>query len=401
MNIIGIIAEYNPLHLGHIYQIKKTKEQFPNSLIILITNSSFTQRGEVSILTKWDKTKLSLENDIDIVIELPFAYATQSADIFAHGALKILNYLQIDTLVFGSESNDIETLSRIAEIGLYTKEYNTLVKKYLNQGLNYPTATSKALTDLTGLTITEPNDLLGLSYIKEIKQNNYPITPITIKRIGSYHNTKLNNHIINASLIRNLYLKSTDITPYIPQNTEKYLIKNLSIETYFPYLKYKILSTKNLSIYQSVEEGIEHRIKKAINISNSWEELVKNIKTKRYTYNKINRMLIHILTSFTKEEANNLNIDYIRLLGFNQKGQKYLNSIKKDLKVPIITHYKKNFSNLLDLELRATSIYYLPINPSLTKTEYQNPPIQKKNDSSPTLNQLISNTHSKNRNPIN
>lgn len=378
MNIIGIIAEYNPIHLGHIYQIKKTKEQFPNSLIILITNSSFTQRGEVSILTKWDKTKLSLENDIDIVIELPFAYATQSADLFAHGALKILNYLKIDTLVFGSESNDIETLSKIAEIGLNNKEYNTLVKKYLNQGLNYPTATSKALTDLTGLTITKPNDLLGLSYIKEIKQNNYPITPITIKRIGSYHNTKLNNHIINASLIRSLYLKSKDITPYIPQNTEKYLIKNLSLETYFPYLKYKILSTKNLSIYQTVEEGIEHRIKKAINNSNSWEELVKNIKTKRYTYNKINRMLIHILTSFTKEEASNLKIDYIRLLGFNQKGQKYLNSIKKDLNVPIITHYKKNFSNLLDLELRATSIYYLPINPSLTKTEYQNPPIQKK-----------------------
>lgn len=377
MNKIGIIAEYNPIHLGHIYQIKKIKEQFPDSLIILITNSSFTQRGEVSILNKWDKAKLSLENNIDIVVELPFAYATQSADIFAKGALQILNHLQIDTLVFGSESNNIETLTKIAETGLYHPQYNTLVKKYLNTGLNYPTATSKALIDITGSTITEPNDLLGLSYIKEIKQNNYPITPIAIKRIGSYHNTKLTSPIINASLIRNLYLNSTDITPYVPTNTKNYLFPNLSNETYFTYLKYKILSTKELSIYQTVDEGIEHRIKKAITTSNTWNELVKNIKTKRYTYNKINRMLIHILTSFTKEEAKHLEINYIRLIGFNQNGKKYLNTIKKDLKIPIITHYKKNISPLLDLELRASSIYYLPINPDLIKKEYQNPPIQK------------------------
>ncbi len=379
MNIIGIIAEYNPLHLGHLYQIKQVKEQYPNSLIIVITNGSFTQRGDVSILNKWDKTRICLENNIDLIIELPFAYATQSADIFAKGALEILNYLQIDTLIFGSESNNLAKLNQIAETELHDENYNILVKNYLSIGLNYPTAMSKALTEILGYTISEPNDLLALSYIKEIKKNNYPITPISIQRIGSYHDKTITTPLINASLIRTLHQNNQEITPYIAPNTNQYLYKNLTVESYFTYLKYKIISTKDLSIYQTVEEGIENRIKKVIFTSNNWNELVQNIKTKRYTYNKINRMLIHILTSFTKEEAKKLKIDYIRLLGFNQKGQIYLNSIKKNLTIPILTNYKKNISPLLDLEFRATSIYYLPIQSNLITTEYTQKPIIKRN----------------------
>ena len=118
MKIIGIIAEYNPFHLGHLYQIKKIKELYPESLIIAIVSSTFTQRGDISIINKWDKTKIILNNNVDIVIELPFVYATQSADIFAKGALEILNNLKIDTLVFGSESNDIDKLKKLANIQL-------------------------------------------------------------------------------------------------------------------------------------------------------------------------------------------------------------------------------------------------------------------------------------------
>lgn len=376
MKIIGLIAEYNPLHLGHIYQINKIKELYKDSLIILVTNSTFTQRGEVSIINKWDKTKICLENNIDLIIELPFAYATQSADIFAKGALTILNHLKIDTLVFGSESDNLENLKKIVSTQLNNPTYDSLVKEALNEGINYPTAMSKALNKLLGFTITEPNDLLGISYLKEIISNNYSITPITIKRIGSYHEKEVTRDIISASLIRKLHLENKDITPHIPIETKKYLYQNLTNELYFPYLKYKILSTKNLSIYQTVEEGIENRIKKAITISNSWEELIQNIKTKRYTYNKINRMLIHILTSFTKEEAKKIDINYIRLLGFSKKGQIYLNKIKKEVTIPIITTYKKNFSNLLDLELRASSIYYLPIDNSMLEKEFKNQPIK-------------------------
>ena len=375
--IIGIIGEYNPIHLGHIYQINKIKKTYPNSLIILITNTVFTERGDVSILNKWDKTKISLENNIDLVVELPFPYATQSADIFANGALKILNYLKINILVFGSESNEIDKLSNIAKTQLTNKKYQEKVKDYLKTGINYPTALSKALKDILGYTISEPNDLLGISYIKEIIKNNYPIIPITIKRIGSYYETETTTNIASASLIRKKIQENQSISSYIPKNTEKYLYKNLTLENYFPYLKYKIISEEDLSIYQTVDEGIENRLKKEIINTNSWQELIEKVKTKRYTYNKINRMLVHILTSFTKEEAKKIKIDYIKILGFNTSGRNYLNQLKKEIKIPIITSYQKNFSQTLDLEHRASSIYYLPINQKLILNEYNKKPIMK------------------------
>lgn len=378
MNVIGIVCEYNPFHLGHLYQLKKVKEMYPDSIIIVVCSSNFTQRGDISIINKWDKTRIALDYGVDIFIELPFGYATQSSDIFAKGAIEILNHLKIDTLVFGSESDNIEELINLANIQLNNNEYNNIVKKYLDKGINYPTALSKALTDITSITINKPNDLLGLSYIKEIIKNNYKITPITIKRTNNYHSKDINSNIINASLIRKLLLEKKDVTNYIPSNTYKYL-KSISLNNFYPYLKYQIVNNSNkLNTYQTVDEGIENRIIKSIYKSFNYDELVMNIKTKRYTYNKINRMLLHILTNFTKEEAKNIKIDYIRLLGFTNSGQKYLNSIKKDITIPIITRYKPKVSKLLDLEFRTNSIYaHITNNYKLIKLEYNCKPIMK------------------------
>ena len=379
MQRIGLIAEYNPIHNGHIYQIKEIKRLYPDSIIILITNSYFTQRGDISIINKWDKTKIALDNNIDLVIELPFPYATQSADIFAKGALKILNFLQIDTLIFGSESNDINKLKKLASTQLNNKKYDEKVKTYLNQGINYPTAMSNSLKDILGYTTSSPNDLLGISYIKEIIRNNYKINTVSIKRTIDYHSKIASKKIASATLIRTLIREKKDITNYIPKYQTDYFYQNLSLESYFPYIKYKIITSKNLAIYKTVDEGIENRINKVINSVNSWKELVEKIKNKRYTYNKINRMLIHILTNFTKDESNNLNIDYIRVLGFSQKGRLYLNQIKKDLKVPLITNYKPNLSPLLDIEFRVVKIYSLPLNKNIIEKEYKQPPIYKRN----------------------
>lgn len=379
MQRIGLIAEYNPIHNGHIYQIKEIKRLYPDSIIILITNSYFTQRGDISIINKWDKTKIVLDNNIDLVIELPFPYATQSADIFAKGALKILNFLQIDTLIFGSESNDINKLKKLASTQLNNKKYDEKVKTYLNQGINYPTAMSNSLKDILGYTTSSPNDLLGISYIKEIIINNYKINTVSIKRTIDYHSKIASKKIASATLIRTLIREKKDITNYIPKYQTDYFYQNLSLESYFPYIKYKIITSKNLAIYKTVDEGIENRINKVINSVNSWKELVEKIKNKRYTYNKINRMLIHILTNFTKDESSNLNIDYIRVLGFSQKGRLYLNQIKKDLKVPLITNYKPNLSPLLDIEFRVAKIYSLPLNKNIIEKEYKQPPIYKKN----------------------
>ena len=385
MKIIGLIAEYNPFHLGHLYQINKIKEIYPESIIIAIISTNFTQRGDISILNKWDKTKICLDHNIDIVLELPTLYATQSADIFASNAIKILNEFKIDTLVFGSETNNTETLYQLANTQLNNKKYNQLVKIYLDAGINYPTAMNKALNKLTNQDVDKPNDLLGLSYIKEIIKNNYQITPISIKRTNNYHQEKLikenknnnsNSNIISANLIRKLHLDNQDITPYIPNNTNKYIYHNLSINNAYNLLKYKIITDNNLDKYLTVDEGIENRIIKYLNKSNTWEELVMNIKTKRYTYNKINRMLIHILLGITKKDNNQET--YIRILGFNNQGRNYLNKIKKNFNLPIYTSYKNNLSNNLDIEFKSTYIYSLITNDkTLIKKEYQNKPIIK------------------------
>lgn len=375
MKKIGIIAEYNPFHLGHLYQINTIKELYPDSTIIAIISTNFTQRGDISILNKWDKTKICLDNGIDIVIELPTLYATQSADIFAYGALSILNKLKIDTLVFGTETDNINSLINLANIQTNNQKYDEIVKKYLDEGLNYPTAMSKALNDITNIKIDKPNDILALSYIKEIIKNKYNITPIAIKRTNDYHSTEIKSNIINASLIRNLYKNNKDITPYIPKNTDKYYYKNIDINLSYNYLIYNIINNQEiLNTYLTVDEGIENRILKSIYKSNNQEELINHIKTKRYTYNKINRMLTHILLNIKKED-NNKEI-YLRILGFNQKGRTYLNQIKKQIDIPIYTNYKPNQNKILDIEFKSTYIYSLLTNDkTLIEKEYKNKPI--------------------------
>ena len=379
MHVIGVIAEYNPFHKGHLYQINKIKEKYPNSLLVVVTSSSFTQRGDISLLNKWDKTKIALDNNVDLVVELPFVYSTQSSDLFAEGAISILNNLKIDTLVFGTERDNISDLELLADIQINNIEYQDKVKEYLSQGLNYATSTNKALEDLTNIKVDTPNDLLALSYIKQIKKHNYPIKYINIKRTTSYHGSEILDNITSASNIRRLYLSDNTIDNLIPFD-KKYLYK-INMNKYYDILKYKILAEDtSISKYQTVDEGIESRIIKSIYISNNYEELIKNIKTKRYTYNKISRMLLHILVGFTKEEANNISIDYIRILGFTRSGQEYLNKIKKELSIPLVIGYKKNISKVLDIELKATKIYALVTDMSLIKREYQIKPIIKENN---------------------
>lgn len=375
MKAVGIICEYNPFHNGHLYHLKQVKKMCKDYTVILVMSSSFLQRGEVSMINKWDKTKIALDLGIDLVIELPFCFSTQSADIFAKGAITILNHLKVDKLIFGSELNDIDLLNKLATYQL-TDQYNKKVKQNLKEGINYPKALAKALKETNNIEINTPNDILGISYIKEIKKLNSKITPLTIKRTNDYHSEKLNGKITSAKSIRLALKNKQDIKNYVPKITTKYLTKPIFIDDYFNLLKYKILSEDHLEKYLTVDEGIENRLKKFIVNSNSISELINNVKTKRYTYNKISRMLVHILCNFTKEEAlKYTKINYIRPLGFNSLGQKYLNQVKKEIEIPIITKYNK----LLDLELRITSVYASILDEKdkqkLIKDEYQKKPI--------------------------
>lgn len=370
MDVIGIIGEYNPFHLGHKYHIDKIKEMYPDSVLIAVISTSFTQRGDISILNKWDKTDILLNNGIDLVVELPFVYSTQSADKFSYGALKILNELQVDRIIFGSESNDIKLLEDMAKLQVDNKDFDLKVKEYLNLGNNYPTSLSLAIKDFGLKKIDSPNDLLGISYIKEIIKNNYDIKYETIKRTNNFHGNN-SGFIKSASEIRELIKNNKSIKDYI--NYNKKLIYTSA--DYFNLLKYKIV-TSDISKYMTVDEGIEGRIYKYILVSDTIEELIKNIKTKRYTYNKINRMLTHILCSLTKEESKE-DIDYIRLLGLNKKGQNYLNKIKKEMNISLITNYKSSSSKLLDIEYRVLKIYSLITNDKSLIEKELNKPILK------------------------
>ena len=374
MKKIGIICEYNPFHNGHIYHLNKIKELYPNSFIVLVMSSSFTERGEVSLLNKWEKTDIALQYGVDLVIELPFIYSSQAQDIFSYGAIAILKELQVDTLVFGSESNDVNKLKTLANIQLYNEEYQKKVKVYLDKGENYPTSLALALKDFTDLDISLPNDLLGLSYTKEIIKQKANIEIVTIKRTNDYHSQDLNNNIASATAIRN-NLKDKNITKYIPIETYNYLKKKKENNNYFLLLKYKILMEQTqISKYQTVDEGIHNRIIKYIDDVNNIDELILKIKTKRYTYNKLHRMFTHILCGLKKNDTKDLSLKYIRVLGFNDQGKKYLNSIKKKISIPIITNYKKEYDDLLKLETKVDKIYSLIMEEEFN---YKRSPIQR------------------------
>ena len=365
MEVIGIICEYNPFHNGHLYHLKKIKKLYPNSLIILVLNGYFLERGEISILSKEAKAKIALAHNADIILELPVIYGTQSADTFADISLKILNNFHVNKIIFGSESNDIKKIKEIAKKQL-DEEYNALVKEYLDNGLNYPTALAKALNINFNFL---PNDLLGISYTKAIIKNNYNIEPITIKRTNNYHDTTSNNSIVSASNIREKIKNNEDISKYIPINIKDF-INNTNYDNYFKLLKYKINTDNNLNDYLDVDEGIEYRLIDYINKSKNIEEFINNIKTKRYTYNKLNRMFIHILLSFSKKD--NIDLEYIKILGFNTKGKKYLNSIKESLLIP--TNINKD-SIQYKYEIKASIIYDLINNTNTYEFEQRNKPI--------------------------
>lgn len=360
MKKIGVIAEYNPFHNGHLYHLNKVKEMFPNDSYILILIGNFTQRGEISIINKWNKTKIALDYGFDLVVELPYLFATQAANFYAKGAIELLNYLNCDYLVFGSETNDVNILESLVNLTHNNEKYETLIRKYINKGYNYPTSSSLALKDISKVTIDKPNDVLALEYIRQIKNTNSKIKPISIKRTNNYHEENINSNIASATSIRKNINNKNLIEKVMPNNVKSY-IDNINYEKYFEMVKYQIISSNNLNEYIGVDEGIENKLKKVIYKSNNLNELILNAKSKRYSYNRIQRMLLHIVCK-DKKINNDHKINYIRVLGINDKGKKILKEVKNNIGIPIITKFKKEYENLFKEDLKASKIYSLIAN---------------------------------------
>lgn len=365
MEIIGIIAEYNPFHNGHLYHINKIKKMYPKSILIAVINGYFLQRGEVSIIPKYAKAKIALNSKVDIVISLPSLYGTQSADNFADASIKLLNHLGCKKIIFGSECNDIEKLKKIACKSL-ALEKDKNVKENLKSGINYPTVLSKLINEDFNYN---PNDLLGICYIKSIIKNNFDITPITIQRTNDYLDKESNEKIVSALNIRSKIKNNEDISKFLPSYSKNEIIK-VNQNLLFNLIKITILNN-DISDILDVDLSLNNKLKKVIKNVNSYEMLINSLKSKKYTYNKINRMLIHILLNIKKDDANN-KITYINILGFNKTGKNYLNSIKSNLDVSL---KKDKNSKCFDIEYKSSIVYDMLTNSNEQKKELENRPI--------------------------
>ena len=352
MKNIGLIVEYNPLHNGHIYQLKEIKKEFKNCNIIAIVNPYFSQRGEPIVMDKITKTKIMLKYGIDIIIENPTYFCSSSADIFAYSSLFLLNKFNIDTLVFGSETCNINLLTAIAEYEIRDKNFNENLRKYLDNGNSYKESYNKVIYDKFNIKSLNSNDILNLCYIKEIIKNKYNIEVFPIKRFKS-------NNIESATNIRKLFFnnKLLKVKKFVPNETYKYLKNNkFDLNVYYKILKYKIITINDLNIFKDIDEGFDNRIKKVIEKSNDYENLTQLLISKRYKINSIKRKLNNIFLNITKSD--NYNIEYIKILGMSKKGKTYLNSIKKNIDLPIITKNKKGFP-LLNKEIQIEKLYNL------------------------------------------
>ncbi|AFV19735.1 MULTISPECIES: nucleotidyltransferase [Bacillus] len=384
--------------------MQETKKLTQSDIIIAVMSGPFLQRGEPALISKWYRTKMALANGVDLVVELPYVFATQKAETFANGAISILNALRVSEICFGSEDGQIENFYNTISVQKNEEEtFNCLVKQFMDAGNSYAKATSDAfshiLTSEKNIDMSQPNNILGFQYIKAILSQNSSIQAQTIKRFAShYHDETFNDqHIASATSIRKQLFSEegsfTTIEPFLPQATTSLLAnykQNYGIlhnwEQYFSFFKYKLMtmSSGDLRHIYEIEEGLEHRILSKIQNSSSFYSFMEALKTKRYTWTRLQRACTHILTNITKEEIRSANIEqhapYIRLLGMSQKGQTYLSKNKKKIELPILTHTKTFDHAALDIEKKANSVYFSimhePLRTQLLKQDITHHPIR-------------------------
>lgn len=397
MKIVGLVTEYNPFHLGHKYHLDESLRITNATHSIAIMSSSFVQRGEPALVDKWTRAKMAVDNGVDLVIELPFVFSVQSAELFAYGALKILDSLNIvDSISFGSESGELDDLKKIANILVKEPmEFKYKLKENLSKGLPYSASRSKSLdyymkilnpndkTDYTKL-LKESNNILAVEYLKALLRLNSSITPYTVNRVGNrYKDSQITTPIGSATGIRNRLFSEnlSSVEDFMPKKAyihledfyKKYSNFN-QLSNYNEIIQYllRISKPKDLKDIMDMEEGLENRIiKLGLNFYNL-DELTSQVATKRYPATRIKRILIHLLMGLRKEnikKIHELPIQYIRVLGFNNKGMEILKNISRNSEILTITKYSnyktlrnKDIDLIFDYEERATDLYYLGIN---------------------------------------
>jgi predicted nucleotidyltransferase len=394
MAVLGIVAEYNPFHNGHLHLIKEAKQIDSSAAVLCVMSGNFLQRGEPAICNKWARAEMALKCGADLVIELPFCFSVRSAYFFAHGALKLLQQTAVVThLAFGAEYDNVQVLSSIAD--LLSNEplaYSRLFKENLSTGMSFPLARSLALQQYMGKPSAElqkilpgSNNILAIEYLRVIKEEGLPFTPVLIKRKGSsYHDAKLSPYA-SATAIRRSLLAShglNELSESLPQDSLNILQREIS-EGRCPVsldalertvlFKLRTMSLQDLSNIYEISEGLESRFKEAAIYSGTIEQLLKTVKSKRYSLTRIKRTLMYILFALTKEQVKRFDQHgplYLHILGFSSKGQKILQEMKINSQIPIFNRGKDMkkarddgpgtvLREMIDLDVLATDIYTL------------------------------------------
>lgn len=389
MKTVGIIAEYNPFHQGHLYQLEQAKLLTGATKVVVVMSGNFVQRGIPAIIDKYARTKMALSHGADLVIELPVSYATSSAEAFAYAGISILDRLGfVDYVCFGSECGDIKILEHLADILIEEPiSYQQELKKELKSGLSFPKARTKALINyfksnhITGYDLSSfeqllnsPNNILGIEYMKAIRKRNSKISAVTIKRHGAgYHDKDISLPNASATAIRGVLLKEDlySLPEDLPLETKKLLIHEYQ-KTYpifrndFTSLLYYKLSTAredSLSNYADVTPELANRIIKKLTYTMSYDDFCMSLKTKELTLTRINRGLLHILLSIPKIQ--NKEACYGRILGFRTGATSLLRIATKENKLPLIvkTANAKQILNqeeyeLFEQDMKATHLYH-------------------------------------------
>lgn len=386
--ILGIVSEYNPFHNGHLHHLELSKQLTNTDFTVAVMSGNFVQRGDTSIVDKWTKAEMALKSGVDLVIELPVVYALSSAENFADGAIKILNSLGVvDYVSFGSEIGEISPLNDVASI-LYRepKEFSSLILAQLRSGLSYPKAREIALSQFFGNSkkytevLSNPNNILGVEYLKALKRHRSTIKPLTIKRdYSDYNSTKVKSGIASATAIREMIKAKKNVHYVVPYETYELLEEKINNNQIIPDLsvfeKEIIYTLRKMTLTEiaklpDVSEGLENKIKGAANTCNTLSELIEKIKSKRYTQTRIQRILLYALLNISQKDINasKRTTPYIRVLGFNKHGKRIISAIAAaNPKLKIIVSVKKfmedcNNSTLKNMMLKdifATNIYTL------------------------------------------
>ena len=377
MKATGIVIEHNPFTNGHKLHIDNTRKLTNADVVVGVMSSFFVQRGEPSIISKEERVKLALDAGVDLLVELPTIYSLESSDFFCKYSVSILDKLKVNSICFGSETGDTkEFLEKYNETEIVQPHLDFLVSDLMDEGMSYPTAMSKALSIMDAYRAETPNDILGLGYLKEIRKNKYNIDVITYKREGNYNDEEIKDNKVSASAIRKLIRENKDISSYTPYSDEILNADKYYLDEYFPYLKHKLLTTSSeeLTTIHLVNEGIENLFKKQIIEANSMDDFIGKCISKRYTHARIKRTICHILLNTKKDfakEVLNRDITYIRILGINQKGKEYLNEIRKDVEVPILSKFRGNAYPTLQFEKQANLVYNITKDQEKINSEYR------------------------------